>query len=67
MRFYRETNDELLASCQAKKDAEVWGRPDTTDAEERGHMWMLRNDLRSYVLLGDPAARLPLGRVARAG
>lgn len=25
-----------------------------------GHLWMLRQDLAGYVLLGDPAARLPL-------
>jgi hypothetical protein len=62
MRFYRETNDDLTASYQAEQDAEVRGRLDPTDAEERGHLWMLRNDLRGYVLLGDPAARLPLGR-----
>lgn len=25
-----------------------------------GHLWMLRQDLMGYVLLGDPAVRLPL-------
>ncbi|MCA9657822.1 MAG: hypothetical protein KC486_05720 [Myxococcales bacterium] len=30
-----------------------------TPAERRGHLWMLRQDLAGYVLLGDPAARLP--------
>lgn len=32
-------------------------------AEDRariGHLWMLRNDLQGYVLLGDPAAQLPV-------
>jgi hypothetical protein len=24
----------------------------------RAQLWMLRNDLRGYILLGDPAARL---------
>lgn len=28
----------------------------------RGHLWMLRQDLMGYVLLGDPAARLPVAR-----
>jgi hypothetical protein len=28
--------------------------------EELGRVWMLRQDLRGFVLLGDPAARLPL-------
>ncbi|MEZ4382626.1 MAG: hypothetical protein R3A79_14910 [Nannocystaceae bacterium] len=31
----------------------------STPAERRGHLWMLRQDLAGYVLLGDPAARLP--------
>lgn len=26
----------------------------------RAHLWMLRHDLAAYILLGDPAARLPL-------
>src|SRR4029079_18135998 len=36
---------------------------DAMDAAQRtrlGHLWMLRQDLLGYVLLGDPAARLPL-------
>jgi hypothetical protein len=57
---YRSTNDALLSMYQIQKDAQVQGRPDPTDPRERGNLWMLRNDLRGYVLLGDPAARLPL-------
>lgn len=30
------------------------------DAAQLGHLWMLRQDLMGYVLLGDPAVRLPL-------
>lgn len=30
------------------------------DLAQLGHQWMLRQDLRSFILLGDPAARLPL-------
>lgn len=60
VRFYRETNDALMASYQLEADARAEGRPDPTDRTERGHLWMLRNDLRGNVLLGDPAARLPL-------
>ena len=33
-------------------------RPDP----RRGHLWMLRQDLLGFVMLGDPAARLPLTR-----
>jgi hypothetical protein len=30
------------------------------DLVKRGHLWMLRNDLNQYILLGDPAVRIPL-------
>lgn len=29
-----------------------------------GHLWMLRQDLLGYILLGDPAVRLPIARPA---
>lgn len=58
MRFYREANDGLMQGYQAQADAQVDGVPDPTDPLERAQLWMLRNDLRGYVLLGDPAARL---------
>jgi hypothetical protein len=32
----------------------------TPQAARRGHLWMLRQDLAGYILLGDPAVRLPL-------
>lgn len=59
-RFYRETNDALMAGYQLAADARAANRPDPGDPVERGHLWMLRNDLRGYILLGDPAVRLPL-------
>jgi hypothetical protein len=70
MRFYRESHDALMAGYEAQEEASLRGRPDPTDVGERGRLWMLRNDLRGYVLLGDPAARLCLRRndgVARRG
>jgi hypothetical protein len=60
MRSYREVTDELVADYDAEKDAEVWSRPRRVDPARRAHAFMLRNDLRGYVLLGDPAARLPI-------
>lgn len=65
MRAYRETNDSLMAGYQAREDAQLYGNPDPTDPKKQGNLWMLRNDLRGYVLLGDPAARLPLRRAPR--
>ena len=35
-------------------------RKQVVDAAQQAHLWMLRQDLAGYVLLGDPAARLPL-------
>ena len=39
----------------------------TGDAGKRAFLWMQRNDLAGYVLLGDPAARLPVTPPARRG
>jgi hypothetical protein len=63
MRFFAEVNTELTALEDTW--ARVGGRPDgrpISDRERarRGHLWMLRQDLAGYVLLGDPAVRLPI-------
>ncbi len=51
--FTQIDNELVLRQADAK-----------TTAERRGHLWMLRQDLAGYILLGDPAARLPAPRVA---
>ncbi|MCK6588537.1 MAG: helix-turn-helix domain containing protein [Polyangiaceae bacterium] len=66
LQFYREANDALMASYSVEEEARVNKRNDPTDRIDRGHLWMLRNDLRGYVLLGDPAARLPLQKLTLA-
>jgi hypothetical protein len=58
VRYYREANDDLTATYQAGEEARALGQPDTTDPMTLAQRWMLRNDLRGYILLGDPAARL---------
>jgi hypothetical protein len=60
MHFYRDVNDSLMADYQARQDALVYERPDPVEPRRHGYRWMLRNDLRGYLLLGDPAVRLPL-------
>lgn len=63
-RFFDQTNGELTA---LQDEARARGRE--LSAKERtrsGHLWMLRQDLGAYVLLGDPAARLPLAAPAPA-
>ena len=60
-----------LASCAVAADTELLAlyarqavlaaaEPDPAFASRLGHLWMLRHDLLGYLLLGDPAARLPL-------
>ncbi len=60
MHTYRETNDNLMAHYQLRRDAAVHGQPDPVSPKQLGMLWMQRNDLRGYVLLGDPAARLAI-------
>lgn len=58
MRTYRDTNDDLTSSHQRQRAAAARELPDPEDPRQLGRLWMQRNDLRGYVLLGDPAARL---------
>ena len=60
MSVYRDVNDGLMADYQTRQDALTEGRRDPVEPERHGYRWMLRNDLRGYILLGDPAARLSL-------
>lgn len=58
MRAYRSVNDRLMADYQMREEALLYGSPDPTDPVQHGFLWMQRNDLRGYLLLGDPAARM---------
>ncbi|TMQ23408.1 MAG: hypothetical protein E6J91_00025 [Deltaproteobacteria bacterium] len=59
MQWFAEVNTELTALDDAR--ARTGGRPlDDPERVRRGHLWMLRQDLAGYVLLGDPAIRLPI-------
>ncbi len=60
MHAYRETNDDLMARYQLQRDAAARGQADPVAPRLLGDLWMQRNDLRGYVLLGDPAARLAI-------
>ncbi|WP_437949290.1 hypothetical protein WME98_53525 [Sorangium sp. So ce296] len=53
------TNAELTSLYDK---AEREGAAHAPDSARLGHLWMLRQDLSGYVLLGDPAARLPAAR-----
>jgi hypothetical protein len=60
LRFLNETSIEL-ATLYNHEAAELRaGRPSPVDPVARAWLWMLRQDLAGYILLGDPAVRLPL-------
>lgn len=68
MQAYREANDDLSAGYQLQREASARGREYLGDTRKVAQLWMRRNDLRGYLLLGDPAAHLPLTRArARVG
>lgn len=48
-RYFEQTNTELSTLDEGEVTAPL----------RRAHLWMLRQDLAGYVVLGDPAARLP--------
>lgn len=53
-RLLGEVSTELTSLDESGHAATTRGRV------RRAHLWMLRQDLAGYVLLGDPAVRLPL-------
>lgn len=62
--FFGEINRNLTAMYE--KDAASPGGAGAGDGArtaQRADLWMQRQDLAAYVLLGDPAARLPVARV----
>lgn len=58
MRTYRDTNDDLMSRYQRQSEAAARRQPDPEDPQQLGRLWLQRNDLRGYILLGDPAVRL---------
>ena len=66
MHAFAEVNTELTTLHNAH--ARV-GATAVSDAERarRAHLWMLRQDLAGYILLGDPAVRLPIAGSDAAG
>jgi hypothetical protein len=59
MRSYRDVNDSLTSAYQHRQEALADGQADPIEPRWLGLQWLLRNDLRGYMLLGDPAVRLP--------
>lgn len=71
-----DTSLSLLQDAEAQGQAPVQGpgaaskggggASEAERARQRGNIWMVRQDLQAYLLLGDPAARLPLRDPAAA-
>ncbi|AGP33296.1 hypothetical protein [Sorangium cellulosum] len=60
--FFGEIDRNLTAMYE-KDAASPGGADDGARRARRADLWMQRQDLSAYVLLGDPAARLPVARV----
>ncbi|HYH98599.1 hypothetical protein [Hyalangium sp.] len=60
LRFLIETSIELTTLYDQEAKALRAGSPSPVDPVARAYLWMLRQDLAGYILLGDPAVRLPL-------
>ena len=64
-RFFRSVSAELTVSYDERAYRAALS-PDFVEDQasrvRRANLWMQRQDLSAYVLLGDPAARLPIAR-----
>ena len=65
-RFYNDKNQELTDLYDLAEESSQRGAPDALNRAKIGHLWMVRQDLAGYILLGDPAVQLPLTRRAKA-
>jgi len=59
-RFLAPVNSELSTRYQRDEWAAASGATPPSEDLNRAHLWMTRNDLAGYMLLGDPAVRLPV-------
>jgi hypothetical protein len=60
-RFFEQANTELTSLYD--REAHGGGR----DEARLAHLWMLRQDLAGFIMMGDPAARLAVGKAAVTG
>jgi hypothetical protein len=56
---YLALTDTELSSIQ-DDDVRTRATPSNDERVRRGYLWMMRQDIAGYVLLGDPAVRLPV-------
>ncbi|MBN9684348.1 MULTISPECIES: hypothetical protein [unclassified Corallococcus] len=60
LRSFNLANMELTTLYDQEEFARRSGRDSAVNPVDLAHLWMLRHDLAGYILLGDPAVRLPL-------
>ena len=61
-RAFCGANLALTQLDEMSERARLLGKDDPVEPTRRADLWMLRNDLGGFVLLGDPAARLSLSK-----
>lgn len=59
MRFFGQVNTALTSRIDQTVAGKVVA-PSPEEEATRGHLWMLRQDLAGYMLLGDPAVRMAI-------
>ncbi len=57
-RAYLDKNENLANRYDAKRVAQVCGEPEFDDRVQMAHLWMARQELAGYTILGDPAVSL---------
>jgi hypothetical protein len=62
LRGLPEVQSELADHYDNDARAAATNAAQSADERERATLWMLRQDLRAYILLGDPAAYLPVAK-----
>ncbi|OJH38335.1 hypothetical protein [Cystobacter ferrugineus] len=60
LQFLNETSSELAMLYNQEEMQRTYGGSFSVDPVARAWLWMQRQDLANYILLGDPAVRLPL-------
>ncbi len=64
-RAYLDKNQNLTDRYDSKRADAVKGNPELDDRIQMAHLWMSRQELAGYTVLGDPAARLSAQSVGR--